>query len=626
MLSTRVAAVAAAVPPLGNILARALATSASTQQATARKRKITIRPEPSAPSSSPRFRDVRGSSASARRLALLEPDHVPEGAREIPVGSGPAPILDPDTEGKVDPAFRDTDVKWRRPGKERPFLPARYPTPENSVDKSLAEPVPFSHFDMNPGLLDSLLARYGESSATTPIQSLAFSQLLNRTEKGTRTVLGAETGSGKTLAYLVPLMSDLKRTEPEVTDQLDRFEPRLFPRSIIITPTHELTRQTTGMAKQLTHGIKLSAEGFSSHRKGGVYRGGPVDMLFSTPAMLRRMFAIRKPGLEVEEGYEAREWVMTDRVEWVVVDEADILLSKDFKKETLTMLKHILDKRPNAHVVLNTATFPPALLSTIAAEAPLNAKSFTHLLSPSLHKLPRNLEAVFVPRSTNTLIADVTHEVRRILADDAVKRNQMLASGMKVDKSKIIVFCNQDSKAELLSKAFEARDLPNLTWTSFSKNRRYGTQGELKSFLLDPKVPVEEAMSISDDQSPRILITTGVLSRGLDFSPLVSTVVLVDQPSDIMDFMHRAGRAGRAGRKGRVVIFGWGQGEQATAGPLGQMVRDVVGPESSSRYASGRNQGGFGMRESSGRSQTAKNRHRVNFLKRDSGSKKGRGE
>lgn len=66
----------------------------------------------------------------------------------------------------------------------------------------------------------------------------------------------------------------------------------------------------------------------------------------------------------------------------------------------------------------------------------------------------------------------------------------------------------------------------------------------------------------SQSKQPRILITTGLLSRGLDFSPNVSTVVLVEQPQNVLDFVHRAGRAGRAGRKGKVLVFGGMPGER----------------------------------------------------------------
>ena len=256
--------------------------------------------------------------------------------------------------------------------------------------------------------------------------------------------------------------------------------------------------------------------------------------------------------------------------------DAALTLGKDFRQETLLLLQHITTQRPNVNVILCTATFPPSLLNLLKSHEELSKNPFVHLLSPKLHRLPRNLEARFVPRSRGELVSDVVHEVTRVMTEDAIKRNQMKASGKMVDKSKMIIFCNTDSRVEEVSSALKSKGIENLTWTKEGSNRRHGDSGPLKSFLLDPKEDPEETMSSSSPTDPRVLVTTGILSRGLDFTPLISTVFLVDQPKDILDFMHRAGRAGRAGRKGRVIIFGMSQGKRAEDGKLGSAMRTVM--------------------------------------------------
>ena len=160
------------------------------------------------------------------------------------------------------------------------------------------------------------------------------------------------------------------------------------------------------------------------------------------------------------------------------------------------------------------------------------------------------------------------------MGEDGRERREIVDSGTLMNRSKFVVFCNSDEKVQALSKAFTERQLPNLAWTGAGETRKKGRDGLLKYFLLDPKARPDEAFKPvpQDDATPRILITTSILSRGLDFHPLVSTVFLVDEPRDVLDFVHRAGRAGRAGRKGRVVVFGLGQkGRKSLAEKVGAL-------------------------------------------------------
>lgn len=57
-----------------------------------------------------------------------------------------------------------------------------------------------------------------------------------------------------------------------------------------------------------------------------------------------------------------------------------------------------------------------------------------------------------------------------------------------------------------------------------------------------------------NSQTPAILLTTDVASRGLDI-PAVDLVVQIDPPADPKTFIHRCGRAGRAGRRGLSVVL-----------------------------------------------------------------------
>nr|XP_019008163.1 uncharacterized protein I206_06718 [Kwoniella pini CBS 10737]OCF46944.1 hypothetical protein I206_06718 [Kwoniella pini CBS 10737] len=535
--------------------------------------------EPST-SRSQKFDKGRIQPSSSRRLASFDQ---PSSTRR-PIRSAPAENPQDDVERIPSPRFP----------KSQPFQPPTYSTPA-LADSTQAASQPFDSFDLNPGLLESLQTQFGSEGKTTPIQSLSFANLLQTSrsqgedstadtkEDAVKVILGAETGSGKTMSYLVPLFQNLKATDVEARDT---SEEALHPRSIILSPTHELTRQSTRFAKSLTHSTKLSVLGLSNTAAGGVgARRGAVDVLLGTVGSIRRMLGIRKEKGEEHDSEDvgAGLWkkeedkpgmVKTDRVEWVIIDEADVLLGNDFLDETLSILSKLQLARMN--VILCTATLPPSLLNLLSSHPLFRSTSFQHLLSPGLHKLPSKLETRFVPpsRSGNRL-ADVAHEVRRVFADDAIKakseQSENSETSSSKEKSKIVIFCNSDKKVEQLARTLDSKGLPSLAWTSEGAHRMRGRNGELDTFLLRSTLPkrkfqdgdIESSNSTVEKENKlttRILITTSLLSRGLDFSPSVSSVFLLDPPRDVLDFVHRAGRAGRAGREGRVVVFGLGDG------------------------------------------------------------------
>lgn len=121
-----------------------------------------------------------------------------------------------------------------------------------------------------------------------------------------------------------------------------------------------------------------------------------------------------------------------------------------------------------------------------------------------------------------------------------------------------------------LSEYLEQQDVKCLPMTSASQHRKMGSNRHLAEFMRKPSV-IETVSSQkalkrlrraartrtgAPAGSPLVMVTTSLLSRGLDFSPEVKHVFIVDEPRNMVDFLHRAGRSGRAGHKGKVVVFG----------------------------------------------------------------------
>ena len=248
---------------------------------------------------------------TSRRLAQLD---IPPHQRPRPRPGGPALIISP----------RETRTSRYPPSK--PFSPKTYDSPGASADTHSAAPKPFDDFELHPVLFEPVKERFGPKGKTTAIQTLSLRYFLPSFDEPARALLGAETGSGKTFAYLLPLFSHLKSTDDR--GPIPEEAKTLNPRALVLSPTHELTRQSTGMAKTLCHTVKLSVMGMSSTKYGGIgERRGGVDVLFGTGAMTRRMLGLASPQAEVKDEEDARKaYIGVDRLDWVVIDEADVLL------------------------------------------------------------------------------------------------------------------------------------------------------------------------------------------------------------------------------------------------------------------------------------------------------------
>jgi ATP-dependent RNA helicase MRH4 len=215
----------------------------------------------------------------------------------------------------------------------------------------------------------------GPTAGPTPIQALSLKHLFATPSTDTyrRFLLASETGSGKSLAYLLPMLQDLKATE--------HLRRRCTgPRALVLAPTHELARQLAGFGKALVHHDRLRvqsasranvasgskarvsaakmantftgevAEGGEFEVRPGAGAGHAVDVLVGTPSKLLEMARGNGWDKEFGEGEEARrrKWVVgrpevsLSDVEWVVVDEADVLFGAHTFQPTVVLRKDFL--------------------------------------------------------------------------------------------------------------------------------------------------------------------------------------------------------------------------------------------------------------------------------------------
>ena len=218
------------------------------------------------------------------------------------------------------------------------------------------------------------------------------------------------------------------------------------------------------------------------------------------------------------------------------------------------------------NLVLTSATIPKALASYLEKHHP----RMKRLVSPKVHHLPTTLRTEHVAWSGGNHNADIESRIKRIWYADMHQN--------KGTRSKILVFCNKNSRVEELGRYLTENGVPNVALTSTAESRHRGNNRHLDGFLRKPgkqqaseedarpsqdKGRSTEGTEDEDNNVPHVLITTSLLSRGLDFSPEIKNVLIADAPRNMIDFIHRAGRTARAGARGTVIIFGKAKGRGA---------------------------------------------------------------
>ncbi|MEJ2781600.1 DEAD/DEAH box helicase [Stygiolobus sp. CP850M] len=311
------------------------------------------------------------------------------------------------------------------------------------------------------------------------LKEMGFSELTEVQRKtiplmlsGKNVIVRAKTGSGKTAAFGIPIVE-------------------LGYKSLVITPTRELTRQVSSHIKSIGKykGIKVAEiyGGMPYNRQLRELEG--ADVVIATPGRLLDLWG--KGEINLEE------------FEVVVVDEADLMLDMGFIEDVEMILSHTTSRKITG---LFSATIP---------------KEIEALAS----KFVDNPERVYVCEG----LANVEHKFLEVEDDWRSK----VRSLREEEDSGIIVFMRTRSRVaklvHLLDNAVELRgDLPQRVR---NENIDAFRRGEYD-----------------------ILVTTDVASRGIDI-PLVHKVINFDAPQDLKTYIHRIGRTGRMGKKGVAITF-----------------------------------------------------------------------
>jgi ATP-dependent RNA helicase RhlE len=311
----------------------------------------------------------------------------------------------------------------------------------------------------------------------TPIQLRAIPLILSG-----RDVIGsAQTGTGKTAAFALPILSKLGSHSNDKS-----------PRALILEPTRELAAQVETSFRDYSRFLNLKIAvvfgGVGYGRQNDALRGG-TDIIVATPGRLLD---------HLEQGT-----VKLDKIEFLVLDEADRMLDMGF----LPDVRKILERCPrNRHTALFSATIPPQI-ETLINWAMRN---------------PETIE-IGARRSPAETVKHVIYPVA-----DSQKTDLLLKLLDSVNYDSVIVFCRTKYGADRIAQLLKRNSHAVCVLHS---NR---TQRER-----------EQALRGFRDGRFEVLVATDIAARGLDIAD-VSHVVNYDVPQHPEDYIHRIGRTGRA--------------------------------------------------------------------------------
>ncbi len=294
----------------------------------------------------------------------------------------------------------------------------------------------------------------------------------------------APTGTGKTFAFGIPMIEHIDIENEAV-------------QGLILAPTRELAIQIGDELRGLLtyyHGIRVAV------LYGGAGIGAQIKQLEKKPQIV-----VATPGRLMD--HYNRKTIRLDKIQTVVLDEADRMLDMGFFKD----VTRIIDKVKNRK---NLGLFS----ATISQE----------VMTVSWMYQRDEVEITVEPKQEDR--PDIDQFCMTVTPLEKAETTLRLVRTQGYER--VMIFCNTKHMCQRLCDDFQRAGLDCEC-----------IHGDIKQSLR------EKTMQRYRDGKLQVLIATDVASRGIDVDD-VDCVINFDVPEENEYYVHRIGRTGRAKRKG----------------------------------------------------------------------------
>ncbi|XP_006664735.2 DEAD-box ATP-dependent RNA helicase 9 [Oryza brachyantha] len=340
---------------------------------------------------------------------------------------------------------------------------------------------------ISPKIVNKLAAR--GITKLFPIQRAVLEPAM----QGKDMVGRAKTGTGKTLAFGIPILDAIIRHN-------EKHQPGRFPLAIVLAPTRELAKQVEREFSESSNVETICVYGGSPINQQIRQLNYGVDVVVGTPG--RVIDLLKRGALNLAE------------VQFVVLDEADQMLSVGFDEDVETILERVPSQR---QTLMFSATMPSWIRKL--TQKYLKNPVTIDLVGEDDQKLAEGISLYS--------ISSESHAKPAVLGE-LIKEH---AKG-----GKCIVFTQTK------------RDADRLSYTMGRSFQCQALHGDIT------QAQRERTLKGFREGQFNILVATDVAARGLDI-PNVDLVVHFELPNSSEIFVHRSGRTGRAGKKGTAIVM-----------------------------------------------------------------------